>query len=113
MGGLFFWGIVCSKTLKLKENKVYTVGGKFKINIKDMILDDSPPGIFIGFRYESKLDQEVHVSREKSDVFNVTVVDHELTRHATRSEGIIDSSLYMTGKKVVNSNFQIFYTSRC
>ena len=73
---------------------------RYKINIKDMILDDSPPGIFIGFRYESKLDQEVHVSREKSDVFNVTVVDHELTRHATRSEGIIDSSLYMTGKKV-------------
>ena len=72
---------------------------RHQITIQDIVSDNPKSGTFAGFRYKPSLSQEIHVLREKNNSYKATFVDHKLVRHITRSEGIIQSSLYLAGRK--------------
>ena len=72
---------------------------RYTFAIKDIVSNDAKDGMFVGFRYEPKFDQEVTVLQKTNGSFEAMLITRKVTRHLTRSEGIIDSSLYAAGKK--------------
>jgi len=82
------------------------VGQELKVRYRLSSIDDQTgmanPGRFDGFRYAPAFDKEVRVARAaeaESKGFDAHLVDRPVTRQVSRAEGIINSSLYVAGKK--------------
>ena len=73
---------------------------RYKVTAEDILSDNSNWGAFDGFDYSPAFNKEVRVARGSELPFDATLADRPVTRHVLRSEGIIQSSLYMAGKKV-------------
>lgn len=72
---------------------------RFKVTAKDAISNSTELGTFDGFRYTPVFDKEVRVYRSGVKSFAASVVERPVTRHVSRFEGIIQSSLYVDGKR--------------
>ena len=72
---------------------------RYKVAAKDVLSDGTDLGAFDGFHYTPAFDKEVRVTRGRVESFDASVVDRPVTRHVSRLEGIIQSSLYIAGKK--------------
>ncbi len=78
-------------------------GQKIKINFYPHALEDiegeATPGVFIGFRHDPNLRQEIHVRSDGWQRFAATNIEKQLLRQPVRAEGRIENSLYVAGKK--------------
>ncbi len=72
---------------------------RYKVTAEDILSDKSDWGAFAGFHYSPTFDKEVRVARGSTTSFDATVVERPVTRNVLRSEGIIQSSLYLAGIK--------------
>ena len=72
---------------------------RYKVSAKDVLSTNVDFGAFDGFHYTPAFDKEVRVTRGGEQSFNASVVDRSVTHHLSRMEGIIQSSLYIAGKK--------------
>ncbi|MEK9723206.1 MAG: peptidoglycan DD-metalloendopeptidase family protein, partial [Rhodospirillaceae bacterium] len=75
------------------------LGIRYRVSVTDEIAGDAAPGRFDGFTYAPAFDREVLVARTEDADFDAKVVDRPVSRHVARSEGIIQSSLYVAGRK--------------
>jgi len=71
----------------------------YRVDTSSADVDSPTPGAFIGYSLRPDLKREIRVVRTTDGKFTADAAERRLNKSLARAEGVIDSSLYMAGKR--------------
>jgi len=71
----------------------------YRVGASSADIDSPTPGMFNGFSLRPDLKREIRVARTTDGKFSANAAERQLDKTLARADGVINSSLYVAGKK--------------